>query len=65
MRQRITLKKKNDPRKFVVPFLIRGIDYPSALYDTGSLVSILPKVMAPSRFGDRAFRRFVHFCGLL
>ncbi|KAF3509956.1 hypothetical protein F2Q69_00006572 [Brassica cretica] len=46
MRQRITLKKKSDPGKFVVPSLIGGIDYPSALCDAGSLVSILPKVMA-------------------
>ncbi|KAF3583928.1 hypothetical protein F2Q69_00029941 [Brassica cretica] len=46
MRQRITLKKKSDPEKFVIPCLIGGIDYPSALCDTGSSVSILPKVMA-------------------
>ncbi|KAF3539291.1 hypothetical protein F2Q69_00021749 [Brassica cretica] len=46
MRQRITLKKKSDPGKFVVLCLIGGIDYPSALCDTRSSVSILPKVMA-------------------
>ena len=48
MRHKITLKKKKktDPRKFVVPCLIGGIDYPSALCDTGSSVRILPKVMA-------------------
>ena len=46
MRQRITLKKKSDPRKFVVACLIGGIDYPSALCNTGSSVNILPKVMA-------------------
>ena len=34
MRQRITLKKKSDPGKFVVPCLMGGIDYPSALCDT-------------------------------
>ena len=34
MRQRITLKKKSDPGKFVVPCLMVGIDYPSALCDT-------------------------------
>ena len=45
-RKRITLKKKSDPGMFVVPCLIVGIDYPSALCDTGSSVSILPKVMA-------------------
>ncbi|KAF2572328.1 hypothetical protein F2Q70_00004575 [Brassica cretica] len=54
MRQRITLKKKSGPGKlkksgpgkFVVPCLIGGIDYHSALCDTGSSVSILPKLMA-------------------
>ena len=46
MRQRITLKKKSDPGKFVITCLIGGIDYPSALCDTCSSVSILPKVMA-------------------
>ena len=45
IRQTITLKKKSDPRKFVVPYFIGGIDYPSALCDTWSLVNILPKVM--------------------
>ena len=45
MRQRIKLKKKSDPGKFVVPCLIGGIDYPSALCGTCSSVSILPKVM--------------------
>ncbi|KAF3485582.1 hypothetical protein F2Q69_00052905 [Brassica cretica] len=44
MRQRITLKKKSDPGKFVIPCLIGGIDYPSTLCDTGSSVSILPMV---------------------
>ncbi|KAF2590434.1 hypothetical protein F2Q70_00039124 [Brassica cretica] len=43
LRKRITLKKKSDPGMFVVPCLIIGIDYPSALCDTGSSVSILPK----------------------
>ena len=46
MRQRITLKKKSDPGKFVIPSLIGGTDNPSALCDTCSSVSILPKVMA-------------------
>ncbi|KAF3547125.1 hypothetical protein DY000_02007734 [Brassica cretica] len=46
MRQRITLNKKSYPEKFVVPCLIGGIEYPSVLCDTGSSVSILPKVMA-------------------
>ena len=34
MRPRITLKKKSDPVKFVVPCLIGGIDYHSALYQS-------------------------------
>ncbi|KAF3555413.1 hypothetical protein F2Q69_00013579 [Brassica cretica] len=33
----------SDPGNFVVPYLIGCIDYPSALCDTGSSVSILPK----------------------
>ena len=45
MRERITLEKKSDPGKFLVPCLIRGIDYHSALCDTRCSVSILPKVM--------------------
>ena len=39
------IQKKSDPGKFVVPCLIGGIDYASALCDMGSSVSILPKVM--------------------
>ena len=46
MTRRITLKKKSDPRKFAVPCLVKGIEFPCALCDTGSSVSILPKVMA-------------------
>ena len=46
IRQRITRKKKIDPRKFAVPSLIGGIDYPSALCDRSPSVSILPKVIA-------------------
>ncbi|XP_056854786.1 uncharacterized protein LOC130504220 [Raphanus sativus] len=46
MRKRITLKKKSDPRKFAIPCVVQGIEFPHALCDTGSLVSILPKVMA-------------------
>ncbi|KAG5396903.1 hypothetical protein IGI04_018717 [Brassica rapa subsp. trilocularis] len=45
MRQRITLKK-SDPGNFLISCLIGGIDYPSALCDTCSSVSIRPKVMA-------------------
>ncbi|KAF8092057.1 hypothetical protein N665_0425s0001 [Sinapis alba] len=46
MKQRTCLKNKSDPGKFAVPCLIKGNEYPSALYDTGSLVSIMPKTMA-------------------
>ena len=46
MKQRITLKKKSDLGKFAVPCLLKGIEFPCALCDTGSSVSILPKVMA-------------------
>ena len=46
MKQRITLKKKSDPEKFAVPLLVKGIEFPCAMCDTGSSVSILPKVMA-------------------
>ena len=46
MKQRITLKNRSDPEKFVVSCLIGGIDYPSALCDTSSSVSILAKMMA-------------------
>ncbi|XP_013689092.1 uncharacterized protein LOC106392860 [Brassica napus] len=45
MKQRITLKK-SDPEKFVVPYLVKGIEFPCAMCDTGSSVSILPKVMS-------------------
>ena len=45
MKQRITLKKKSDPEKFAVPCLFKGIEFPCALCDTCSSVSILPKVM--------------------
>ncbi|KAF3567106.1 hypothetical protein DY000_02014712 [Brassica cretica] len=51
MRQRITLKKKSDPGKFVVPCLIGGIDYPIFYCDheanveseTESLIATQPK----------------------
>ncbi|KAL0716350.1 hypothetical protein Bca4012_065672 [Brassica carinata] len=46
MKQRITLKKKSDPGKFTVPYVVQGITFPHALCDTGAAVSILPKVMA-------------------
>lgn len=45
MNKRITLKKNSDPGKLVVPCLLKGIEFPCALCDTSSSVSILPKVM--------------------
>ena len=65
MRHRITLKKKSDSGKLVVPCLIRGNDHPSALCDTSSLVSILPKVMADHLGLEiEPSKDFFHFCGL-
>ncbi|WZZ88745.1 hypothetical protein YC2023_117324 [Brassica napus] len=46
MKLRITLKKKSDPGKFAIPCVVKGIEFPHALCDTGASVSILPKVMA-------------------
>ncbi|KAF2547037.1 hypothetical protein F2Q70_00022139 [Brassica cretica] len=48
MKLRITLKKKSDPGKFAIPCVVKGIEFPHALCDTGASVSILPKVMADS-----------------
>ncbi|KAF3510230.1 hypothetical protein F2Q69_00006842 [Brassica cretica] len=39
----MTLKKKSNPGKFAVPSLVKGIEFPCVLRDTGSSVSILPK----------------------
>ncbi|KAG5375379.1 hypothetical protein IGI04_039975 [Brassica rapa subsp. trilocularis] len=46
MKMRITQKKKNDNGKFAVPCLVKGIEFPCEICDTGSSVIILPKVMA-------------------
>ncbi|KAF3547191.1 hypothetical protein DY000_02007133 [Brassica cretica] len=46
MKLRITLKTKSDPGKFAIPCVVKGIEFPHALCDTGASVSILPKVMA-------------------
>ena len=47
MKQRVTLKKKeSDSGKFVVSYLIGGIDYPCALWDTCSSLSNMPRVVA-------------------
>ncbi|KAL0656706.1 hypothetical protein Bca4012_077290 [Brassica carinata] len=45
MRMRITLKKKNDPGQFAIPCMVKGIEFPHALCNTGAPVSILPRVM--------------------
>ena len=34
MKNRITMKKKNDPRKFAIPCTVKGIEFPHALCDT-------------------------------
>ena len=46
MKQRITLKKKSDLGNFAVPCLVKGFKFPCVICDTGSSVSILPKVMS-------------------
>ncbi|KAF2614346.1 hypothetical protein F2Q70_00011575 [Brassica cretica] len=46
MRNKITLKKKSDPWQFAIPCTVKGIEFPHALCDTGTSVSILPRVMA-------------------
>ena len=46
MKLRITMKKKSDPGKFAIPCMVKGIEFPHALCDTGASVSILPKVIA-------------------
>ncbi|KAF3593855.1 hypothetical protein DY000_02021296 [Brassica cretica] len=46
MKNMITLKKKSDPGKFAVPCIVKGIEFPHALCDTGASLNILPRVMA-------------------
>ncbi|KAF2549359.1 hypothetical protein F2Q70_00012017 [Brassica cretica] len=46
MRIMITLKKKSDPGQFAIPCMVKGIEFPHALCDTGASVRILPRVMA-------------------
>ncbi|KAF2554469.1 hypothetical protein F2Q68_00015572 [Brassica cretica] len=46
MKNRITLKKKSDPGKFAIPCLVKCIEFPHALCDRGTSISILPRVMA-------------------
>ncbi|KAF3566051.1 hypothetical protein DY000_02016650 [Brassica cretica] len=44
MKQMITLKKKSDLGKFAVPCLVKVTEFSCALCDSGSSVSILPKI---------------------
>ena len=46
MRQRITLSKKSDPGKFAIPCVVKGVEFPHSMCDTGASVSILPRIMA-------------------
>ncbi|KAF8112091.1 hypothetical protein N665_0067s0012 [Sinapis alba] len=46
MKQKLILKKKSDPEKFLILFLVKGHDYPNALCDTSSLISIILGAMA-------------------
>ncbi|KAF2602594.1 hypothetical protein F2Q70_00025845 [Brassica cretica] len=41
MKLRITLKKKSDPEKFAVPYVVKGIEFPHALCDTGASVNLV------------------------
>ncbi|KAF2576614.1 hypothetical protein F2Q70_00004340 [Brassica cretica] len=44
MKLRITLKKKSDPGKFVIPCVVKGIEFPQALCDTGASVNLVELV---------------------
>ncbi|KAF2587563.1 hypothetical protein F2Q70_00037223 [Brassica cretica] len=46
MKHRITLTKKSDPGKFVIPCVVKGVEFPHSMCDTGASVSILPRIMA-------------------
>ncbi|KAG5414920.1 hypothetical protein IGI04_002487 [Brassica rapa subsp. trilocularis] len=46
MKHRITLTKKSDPGKFAIPCIVKGVEFPHSMCDTGSSVSILPRIMA-------------------
>ncbi|KAF3485245.1 hypothetical protein F2Q69_00053823 [Brassica cretica] len=41
MKLRITLKKKSDPGKFAIPCVVKGIEFPHALCDTGASVKLV------------------------
>ncbi|WZZ60324.1 hypothetical protein YC2023_060431 [Brassica napus] len=46
MKHRITLTKKSDPGKFAIPCVVKGVEFPHSMCDTGASVSILPRIMA-------------------
>ncbi|KAG5388531.1 hypothetical protein IGI04_030072 [Brassica rapa subsp. trilocularis] len=46
MKQMITLTKKSDPVKFAIPCVVKGVEFPHSMCDTGASVSILPMIMA-------------------
>ncbi|KAF2560019.1 hypothetical protein F2Q68_00015434 [Brassica cretica] len=46
MKHRITLTKKSDPGKFAIPCIVKGVEFPHSMCDTGASVSILPRIMA-------------------
>ncbi|KAG5410179.1 hypothetical protein IGI04_006498 [Brassica rapa subsp. trilocularis] len=46
MKHRITLTKKSDLGKFAIPCIVKGVEFPHSMCDTGASVSILPRVMA-------------------
>ena len=46
MRHRITLSKKSDLGKFAIPCVVKGVEFPHSVCDTGASVSILPRIMA-------------------
>ncbi|KAF3531577.1 hypothetical protein DY000_02040341 [Brassica cretica] len=41
MKLRITLKKTSDPGKFAIPCVVKGIEFPHALCDTGASVNLV------------------------
>ncbi|KAG5384390.1 hypothetical protein IGI04_035860 [Brassica rapa subsp. trilocularis] len=46
MKHMITFTKKNDPGKFAIPCVAKGVEFPHSMCDTGASVSILPRIMA-------------------
>ncbi|KAG5378207.1 hypothetical protein IGI04_026049, partial [Brassica rapa subsp. trilocularis] len=46
MKHMITLTKKSDPEKFAIPCVVKGVEFPHSMCNTGASVSILPRIMA-------------------